>query len=189
MDLNVLQKEILGIPGSADSGIAIRMSNIRIDSEVAIPKSVDEEQTFKKPSEKMTRLQDERVRKKEDVRARIYRESKGERLQQEERMKAEADWRRDVEAWDQAKKEWEATSTGSNAGASSWDEYRLKRDCIAPLRSRSLATVQIIKDINQVTYPAGIKGPDKELNTYAKDSKFVYVIEILRSQSYTVLNH
>jgi translation initiation factor 4G len=209
VDLDVLQKEIPGLPGSAESDTAIsdsvadswRMSNIRIDSEMAIPKSVDVEQTFKKPNEKMTRSQEEGVRKKEDVRAWIYREEKVERLQQEEQMKVEADWRPNFDDWDQARKEWEA---GSNAGGSSWDtvkeklqmadssssasapfrtdpvnKYILKHDCDAPLRPRSLAIVRIIKDINQVTYPAGIKGPDKELNTYAKDSKFVYDREFL----------
>lgn len=164
----------------------------RIGSEAMAMEPVCGKQA-EKTYEKAATLQEERIGKEEEVREWTHKEAKGERLQQEdEQMKVEIEWRRNVDDWNQATKEWEATITGPDAATSSWDTFEEKLQTAASfsaapfrvnpvdksrprrdLRPRSLARVPIVKDINQVAYPEGIKGPDRGLNTYAKDSKFM----------------
>jgi hypothetical protein len=169
-----------------------RGSDGRIGSEAMTMEPVGEKQA-EKANEKTTTLQEGRIGKEEEVRERIHKEGKWEGLQQEEeQMKIEIEWRRNVDDWNQATKAWEATITGPDAATSSWDTFEEKLQTAASfsaapfrvnpvdkfrprrdLRPRSLARVPIVKDINQVAYPEGIKGPDRGLNTYAKDSKFM----------------
>lgn len=171
-------------------------SNIWTDSMAAKTKLVGGVDSLMAASEKATILRQERIRKEQGVREWTSKEAKEARLQEEERMKAEAEWRLSVEAYDDARKEWEATVTGPGSD-SSWDNLKEKlqiaaSSSTAPFRAdlvdkfrkkvggewaasrpRSLASMPVIKDVNQVTYPEGIKGPDKELNAYAQDSKFM----------------
>lgn len=47
-----------------------------------------------------------------------------------------------------------------------------RREPITPALPSALATARIIEDINQISYPEGIKSPNVELNTNVKDGKF-----------------
>lgn len=53
--------------------------------------------------------------------------------------------------------------------------------------SHSLASLRYIRDINEISYPSGVHGPDPELNKDARDGKFrcvnisIYIYSVMES--------